>query len=95
MKRGRYGAWLSTVAGQMLTWHEACPLQMMHGLRKGSAADIVRELDIHWVVHKIVQKELDYREMCAHWVSKNPTDDDKAHCIGLYGRFLCSLDMLH
>ena len=76
MKTGRYGAWLSTVVGQMLTLHQACPLQIMHGLLTCSAADIVRELDIHCVVHRIVQDQLDYREMCAHWVSKNPTDDD-------------------
>ena len=27
--------------------------------------------------------------------AKNRTDDDKAHCIGLYGPFLYPLDMLH
>lgn len=27
--------------------------------------------------------------------AKNPTDDDKAHCMGLYGPFLYPLDMLH
>jgi len=77
MRTGRYGAWFSTVAGQMLTWHHAWPLQMMHGLLTHSAADIVRELDIHWVVHRIVQDQLDYG------VSKNSTDDDKAHCMDL------------
>jgi len=53
-----------------------------------SAADVARELDIHWVVHRIVQDQLDYREVCAHWVQKNPTDGDKSHCMGLYGPFL-------
>jgi len=58
--------------------HQACPLQMMCGIQTCSAADIARELDIDWVVHRIVQDQLDYREVCAHWVPKNPTDDDKA-----------------
>ena len=39
MQTGRYGAWLSTVAGQMLTGHQACPLQMMRGVQTYSAAD--------------------------------------------------------
>ena len=26
---------------------------------------------------------MDYREVCAHWVPENPTDDDKAHCMRL------------
>jgi hypothetical protein len=39
--------------------------------------------DIHWEVHRIVQDQLDYREVCAYWVPKNLTDDDKAHCMGL------------
>ena len=56
---------------------------MMCGVQTHSAADVARELDIHWVVHRIVQNQLDYREVCAHWVPKNPTDDDKAHCMGL------------
>ena len=60
-----------------------------------SAADIARELDIHWVVHRIVWDQLDYREVCAHWVPKNSTDDDKAHFMGLYGPFLYPFDMLH
>jgi len=54
-----------------------------------------RGLDIHWEVHRIVRNLLDYREVCAHWVPENPTDDDRAHCMGLYGPFLYPLDMLH
>ena len=57
MKTGRYRAWLSTVAGQSLTGSDLGtkhdPLQMMHGVQTRSAAD-VRELDIHWAVHRIV-----------------------------------------
>ena len=65
---------------------------MMHGVQTRSAADITREIDIHWVVHRIVQDQLYYREVCAHWVPKNPTDDDKAYCMGLYGpAFLLSI----
>jgi len=55
---------------------------MMCGVQTHSSAD-ARELDIHWVVHKIVRYQLDYREVCAHWVPKNLTVDDKAHCMGL------------
>jgi len=66
----------------------------MHGIQTCSAADIAREQDIHWVVHRIVQDQLDYREVCAHWMPKNPTDD-KVQCMGLYGPFLYPLDMLH
>jgi len=40
----------------------------MHGVQTRPAADIYRELDIHWVVHRIVQDQLDYIEVCAHWV---------------------------
>jgi len=64
MKTGRYSAWLSTVAGQILTSsdlgtkHDA--LQMMSGVQTCSAAGIARELDFHWVVHRIVQDQLDY-----------------------------------
>jgi len=36
----------------------------MCGVQTRSAADVARELDIHWVVHRIVQDHLDYREMC-------------------------------
>jgi len=68
---------------------------MMHGVQTRSAADVARELDIHWVVHRIVQDQLDYRGVCAHWGPKNHTDDDKTHCMGLYGPFLYPLDMLH
>jgi len=65
----------------------------MRGVQARSAADIARELDIHWVVHRIVWYQLDYRELCAHWVPKHPKDDDKAQCMGLYGPFLYPLDM--
>ena len=37
----------------------------MHGIQTRSAADIARVLDIHWVVHRIVQDQLDYGEVCA------------------------------
>jgi hypothetical protein len=56
---------------------------MMHGVQARSAADIDRELDIHWVVHRIVRGQLDYREVCVLLVPKNPTGDDKAYCMGL------------
>jgi len=68
---------------------------MMCGVQTCSAAVIAKELDIHWVVHRIVWDQMDYREVCAHWVPKNPTDDNKAHCMGVYGPFLYPLDMLH
>ena len=68
--------------------HQACPLQLMCGIQTHSAADIATALDIDWVVHTVVWDQLDYREVCAHWMPKNPTDDDKAHCMGLYGPFL-------
>ena len=90
MQRGRQHAWLSTVRG-----HQACPLQMMHGVQTHSAAYVAGELDVRWVVHRIVWNQLDYREVCAHWVPKDPTDDDKAHCIELYGPSLYPFDMLH
>ena len=64
-------------------WHQACALQMMRGIQTCSAADVARELDIHWVVHRIVWDQLDYREVCVNWVPKNPTVDDKTHCMGL------------
>ena len=67
---------------------------MTRDVQTRSSTDIARELDIHWVVHKIVRDQLDYREVCAHWVSKNPIDDDKVHYMGLYGPFLYPLDML-
>jgi len=76
-------------------WHQACPQQMMRGIQTHSAAGVARELDICWEVHRIVWDQLDYREVCLNWVPKNPTDDDKAHCMGLYGPFLYPLDMLH
>jgi len=68
---------------------------MMHGIQTRSAADVARELDIHWVVHRFVRDQLNYREVCAHWVSENPTDDDKPHCMGLYRPFLYPFDMVH
>jgi len=67
----------------------------MRGIQTRPAADFARELDIHWVVHRIVEDQLDYREVCTHWVPKNTTDDDKAHYMGLYRPFLYALDMLH
>ena len=67
----------------------------MHGVQTCLAADVARELDIPWVVHRIVRDQQDYREVCAHWVPKNPTDGDKAHCMELYGPFLYPFDILH
>jgi len=46
-------------------------LQMMHGVQTCSAADVAKELNIHWVVHRIVWGQLDYREACVHLVPKN------------------------
>jgi len=37
---------------------------MMRGVQTRSTAGIARELDIHWVVRRIVQDQLDYREVC-------------------------------
>ncbi len=91
MKTGRYGAWLSTVAGQ--TWVPSMSTIMCR-VQTCSAADVDREMDIDWVVHGIVWDQLDYRDVCAHWVPKNPTDDDEVHYMELYGPFLYSLDML-
>jgi len=76
-------------------WHQACPLQITHGIEIRSTADVARELDIHWEVHRIVQDQLDYRELCVNGCQKNPTDDDRAQCMGPYGPFLYPLDMLH
>ena len=84
-----------TDVDRSLPGHQACPLQMMRGVQTHSAADVARELDIHWVLHRIFRDQLDYREVCAHWVPKNPKDDDIAHCMGLYGPFLYPLDMIH
>ena len=42
----------------------------MHGVETRSAADVAIKLDIHWVVHRNVWDQLDYREVCAHWVPK-------------------------
>ena len=55
----------------------------MCGVQTCSAADIARELDIHWVEHRIVWNQLDYREVCVYWVTKNPKHDNKSHCMGL------------
>ena len=97
MKRGRYGGMAfnsgRTDVDRYWPRHQTCPLQIMCGVQTHSAADVARELDIHWIVHRIVRDQLDYREVCAHWVPKNPTD--KAHCMGLYAPFLCPFDMLH
>jgi len=67
----------------------------MRGIHTRSGADIARKLDIHWVVHRIIWDQLDYREVCAHLVPENPKDDDKSDCMELYGPFLYPLDMLH
>jgi len=59
---------------------------MMHGVETRSAADVARELDIHWVVHRNVRDQLDYREVCAHWVPKIPQMITKLivwDCMGL------------
>jgi len=81
-------------SGRTDVGHQARPQHMMRGVQTRPAAD-VRELDIYWVVRRIVWDQLDYREVRAHWVPKNPTDDDKAHRMGLYGPFLYLLDMLN
>ena len=86
MKTVGYSAWLSTLAGQMLTWTPS-----MHGVQTHSAADIARELDIHWVVHRIVPDQQDFREVCAHWVFENPTDDDKSSFYVTVWDFLVSI----
>jgi len=58
---------------------------MMRGVQTCSAADIAREQDIHWVEHRIVWDQLDYREVCAYWVTKNPKDAQLIvwDCMGL------------
>ena len=94
MKTGRYGAWLSTVVGQMLTATWAPSMSTTDDAWCTDTFSCL-ELDIHWVVHRIVRDQLDYREVCVNWVPKNPTDDDKAHCMGLCGPFLYPLNMLH
>jgi len=68
---------------------------MMRGVQTRSAADVARETDIHWVVHRIFWDQLDYSEVCAHWMPKNPTNDSKAYCMKLYGPFLYPFNMLH
>ena len=49
---------------------QARPLQMMHGVQTCSAADVARDLDIHWTVHRIIRDQLGYREVCAHGCQK-------------------------
>jgi len=41
---------------------------MMRDIQTHSAADVARELEIHWIVHRIVRDQLDYREVCVNWV---------------------------
>jgi hypothetical protein len=67
-------------SGRTDVGHQACALQVMCGVQTHSAADVTKQLDIHWVALRIVWDQLDCREVCAHRVSKNPTDDDKCHC---------------
>ena len=43
---------------------------MMCGIQTHSAADVARELDIHWILHRIVWDQLDYREVCVNWVQR-------------------------
>jgi len=42
----------------------------MCGVQTCSVADVARELDMHWVEHRIVWTQLDYREVCVYWVTK-------------------------
>ena len=68
-KTGIHGAWLSTVAGQMLSGSDLGTKHVHYRwcvAYRRSAADVARVLDIHWVVHRIVWDKLDYREVCAH-----------------------------
>ena len=62
--------------------HQVCTQQMICGVQTHSAADVARELDIHWVVHRIVCDQLDYREMYIHWVPKM-TKLNVWDCMGL------------
>jgi len=39
---------------------------MMRGVQTHSVADIAREVDIYWVVHRIVRDQLDYRGVCVY-----------------------------
>ena len=52
---------------QVVTWAPS-----MRGIQTHSATDVARELDIHWVVHRIVWDQQDYREVCAlgFWESR-------------------------
>jgi len=59
---------------------------MMHGVGTCSVVDAARVLVIHWVVYRNVWYQLDYREVCAHWVPKFPqmiTNLIVWDCIGL------------
>ena len=82
-----YQQWQDMLAPSMSTTDDAWRTDLF--------SPVARELDIQWVVHRIVWDQLDYGEVCVNWVPKNPTDDDKAHCVGLYGTLLYPLDMLH
>jgi hypothetical protein len=83
MKAGSYSAWLSTVAGQMLT---VCTLQMMCVVRTRSAADVARELDIpgycpelsgtNWITENFVHTEC---QKISQTMTKIVWD-----CMGLY-----------
>ena len=83
-----YQEWQDMLAPSMCTTDDAWHTDVF-------SCYIARELDIHWVVHIIVWDQLDYREVCAHWVPNNATDDDKAHCMGMYVPFFYPMDMLH
>jgi len=50
-------------SGRTDAGHQASPLHMMRDVQTRLSADIARELDIHWIVHKIVWDQLDYREV--------------------------------
>ena len=53
-----YQQWQDMLAPSMSTTD-------MCGIQTHSAADVARELDIHWEVHRIFRDQLDYREVCA------------------------------
>ena len=63
MKTGRHGG-MAFNSGRTDVGHHACPLQMMRGVQTCSAGD-TRELDICWVVHRIVWDQPDYRDKAA------------------------------
>jgi len=70
-------------SGRTDVGHQACPLQMLRDVQTCSAADVVKGLDIHWVVHRIVWDQLDYREVGAHWVPQMMTKLIVWDCMGL------------